>query len=122
MYQIFGTEHSAVNPLYNIFQERNRSFFFIDYQLPIPLVNIKRMQVVQFFISSDSIHVGINTIPLFYSVIGQSHSFPFGKRMYNFSNGIVHILNRKTHRTLYSIQVVVDSGSLFHKKRCGNTP
>ena len=71
--------------------------------------NVERMEVSEFFIRTDGVHVGIDTVAFFDLIISKSKSFPFGKRMDDFSFGIVQILDRKRDRTFRSVQVVIDT-------------
>ena len=64
-YHIFGTSHGRVDTGYNLFKEIYRALFGGNRSFPVPLVYIEGMEIAQFFIGSDRIHVRIDAISRF---------------------------------------------------------
>ncbi len=79
------------------------------------------MQVVQLLVSSDGIHIRIDTISRLNFVFSQSQSFPFRQRVYHLSLSVAKVFYRERHRTLHAIQVVVDTQTLHHEQRSRDT-
>ena len=77
--QVLCTEHCRVYLAYNTLQEINVAVIGRDYTLPVPLVNIKRVQVSQALIGTDGVHIGIDSVAGLYLILGQGKTFPLGK-------------------------------------------
>ena len=75
------------------------------------------MQVVEFLIGTDSVHVRIDAVAWLYLVFGQTQPLPFGQRVNHLSLCVTQILDRERHCPLHAIQVVVDAKSLKHEQR-----
>ena len=75
--QVFRPTDSGIDALHHILQICHGALFLSYHSLPVPLVNIQRMQVVQLLVSSDSIHIRIDTISWFYFVFCQRQTLPF---------------------------------------------
>ena len=118
---VFGAAHGRVDTGYNLFQESDATLFGGDGAFPVPLVYIKGMEVAQLLIGTDGIHVGIDAIARTDVVFGQCQSFPFGQRVNHFGLGIAQILDGEGNGTFHSVQVVVDTHTLQHEERGGNT-
>ena len=79
------------------------------------------MKVSQLLICADGVHIGINAVSRFDVVIGQSQSFPFGQRVYHFGLRISQIFDRERNRSLYSVQIIVDSHPFQYEERSCDT-
>ena len=86
--------------------------------LPVPLINIQRMEVIEFLVGTDGIHIGIDTIARLYLVLCQRETLPFSQRVHHLGLGVAQILDGETHRSLHTIQVVINAQSLQHEERC----
>ena len=122
IYQIFRTEHCSIYFAYNPFQESYVAVIGRDGTLPVPLVNIERVQIAQNLIGPYGIHIGIDPIARGNLVFGKRETLPFGKRMDHLGFGIVQILYGKCDGTLNTAQVVVDTHAFEDEKRGGDTP
>ncbi len=119
--QELGTKDSCINATDHIFQESDRTVFLLDDSLPVPLIDIEGMQVVQFLVSADGIHVCIDSIAWLDGILRQSQSFPLGERMHDLCLRLPQLLDRKGDRTFHAVQVIVDTQSLQDKERGGYT-
>ena len=115
------TQDRSIDSLYDILQALQCSVFLPDNSLPVPLIHIERMQVVQFLVSTDSIHISIDSVARLHIVFSQCQPFPFGQRMNHLGLLVSQILNRKGHRTLHAIQVIIDAKAFQHEQRSRHT-
>ena len=120
--QIFRPDHSGINASDNLFQELDIPLFRQHHALPVPLIDIQRVQVAQLLIASDGIHIRIDTIARLDLIVGQRQPFPLGQRMDNLSLGISQILDRKGNSPFRPVQVIIDTHTFEHEQRCGHTP
>ena len=119
--QIFRSADGRIDTLHDILQERQRAVFLADHGFPVPLVHIERMQIVELLISTDGVHVGIDTITRLYLILSQRKTLPLGQRVNHLSLRISQILDGERHSTLHTVQVVVDTQSLQHEQRSRHT-
>ena len=115
-HQILRPADGCVDALHDILQEGQRAVFPADDGLPVPLVYIERVQIVQFLVGTDGIHVGIDAIAALYLILGQRQSLPLGQRVNHLGTGIAQILDGEGDSTLHAIQIVVDAQPLQHKE------
>ena len=78
-------EDGSIDTTDNTLQKAACPVSFGDDRFPVPLVNIKRMKVIQLLIGTDSIHIGIDTIARLNGIISQRQSFPLCQRVHNLS-------------------------------------
>ena len=57
----FGTDQTFVYFFYCCLEKIKRSFACFHSKFPVPLVNIERVNIIEFLIGTDCIHIGINT-------------------------------------------------------------
>ena len=119
--KVFCPQKRGINTTHYHFQKIDIALFGCHHTLPIPLIDIQGVYISQFFIGANRIHIGVNTIAIFYSVIAQRESFPFSQRMNYFGTHIAHVHDRKINCTFGTIQVIVYSCTTKYKKRCCNT-
>ena len=91
-------------------------FFGSNDAFPVPLVYIKGMQIAQFFIGTDGIHVCVDAISRFDMVFGKREAFPFGEGVHHFSFGVAQIFDRESYGTFHSIEVVIDTHSFQYEQ------
>ena len=77
--KIFSAADSTINTTDYIFQKSHRALFSGNDSLPVPLVNIQRMDVVEFLVSTDSIHIGVYAITGSNMILRQCEPLPFGQ-------------------------------------------
>ena len=90
------------------------SIFFCDNFFPVPLIHISGMQIVQFFVTTNSIHITQQTFAYRKIIIIKCHTLPFCKRMYNLGFHMC-IRNIKRYRSLHAVQIIVQTGSRINK-------
>ena len=79
------------------------------------------MEIVEFFVRPDGVHVGVDAVARLYAILRQRESFPLGKRVDHLSLGVTKVFNGEGHGTLHAVKVVVDAESLEHKERSRDT-
>ena len=57
---VFGHFDRLVDTAHRLFQESDVALFARDHLLPIPLVDVQRMDIVQLFVRTQRVHIGIN--------------------------------------------------------------
>ena len=77
--QVLRTSNGGIDALYHVLQERQRTILLADDGLPVPLVDIQRVQIVQLLIGADGVHVGIDAVARLYLILGQRQTLPFGQ-------------------------------------------
>ena len=76
------------------------------------------MQVVEFLVGSDGVHVGVHTISWLDVIFSQCESLPLRKRVYNFRFLVAEVLDWECNGALHAVEIVVDAESLKHEQRC----
>ena len=97
------------------------TFFLLDRLLPVPLVDVDRMQVVEFLVAADGVHIGVNTVPRADPVAADRHALPLSQRLHNFRLMLFHIKNRKINRSFHAVQVVVQTALGQYDQRSADT-
>ena len=116
IYHIFGAHHGCIDTGYYLLEEFHIAVFGGNDAFPVPLVYIKGMQIAQFFIGTDGIHVCVDAISRFDMVFGKREAFPFGEGVHHFSFGVAQIFDRESHGTFHSIEVVIDTHSFQYEQ------
>ena len=96
------------------------SVFLRDDFFPVPLIHIDGMEIVQFFIAPDRVHIRVKSGARLEVVLAESHPLPLGKRLHDLNFLFTHILDCKTYCTFYTVEVIVQSCLRSHEQRCGN--
>lgn len=73
------------------------------------------MQVAQFFVAADGIHVGVQPLAGRKSVLVQRHPFPLGQRMDDLCRP-AGLGNIEGYRPLHTVQVIVETGGGIDKE------
>ena len=120
-HQVFRTANGSIDAVHHILQECQRAVFLTDHCLPVPLVHIQRVQVVEFLVGTDGIHVRIDAVAAFHLLLGQRQSLPLRQRVHHLGTLLAHILDGECHGTLHTVQVVVDAKALQHEQRSRHT-
>ena len=111
-----------VDRIDRLVQEFAGPFLTGDRFFLVPLVHIDRVEVVQLFVAPDRIHIRIQAAAGFDSVLAERVALPFGQRLHDLGRLLVHIFQRETDPSFAPAQVVVQTGSREHEKRCRDTP
>ena len=114
----FGLAQDRVDLSHGLLEKVQTSFAFSDDPLPVPLVDIDRMQVVQtLLIRSNGVHIGVQSLPRGESVVGQDHPLPLGQREEALSLAAGVILDSKRRLGLDAVEIVVNPGAPLEKQR-----
>ena len=116
-HQIFGALHGGIDRTNHFLEEFHGAIFGANHALPVPLVDIERMQVAQLLVCANSVHVGINAVAGLHIVFGEGETLPLGQRVDHFGPGIAQILDGEIHSALFAAEVVVDAQTAQHKQR-----
>ena len=85
--------------------------FRLDRLLPVPLIDVERVEVIQVFVATDGIHVCVETVAGRDAVSTQFHAFPLGQRMNHLCITVAHATDGKFDSTFHTIQIIIDAGS-----------
>ena len=121
VYIVAEVLNRIVNGRNRFFQIFFGSLFLCDNFFPVPLVNINGMKVIEVFVSSDGVHIGVDAVSRLDSVFAECHSLPLCKGLYDFHFQFVNILKCKAYSSFRAVQVVVETGLRVNKKRCRYT-
>ena len=108
-HEIFRAADGAVDAADDFFQEVDGAFLTLDGAAPVPLVHIEGVDVVEFLVASDGVHVGVETIARTNFVFCKHQALPFGERVHHFSHLLSHVLDRKLYWAFHAVQIIVDS-------------
>ena len=91
----------------------------VDDLLPVPLVHIHRVEVIQFLVPADGVHVGEQAVAGAETVLMQGQPLPLGQTVHHLGadagGGDV-----KAHRALHAVQVVVQAQGRVHEQGGGD--
>ena len=119
--EVFRTADGCIDAAHHILEEGDFTLLGCDDGLPVPLVDIERVEVVQFLVGAYSVHVGIDAVARFDVVLGQRETLPFGQRVHHLGLGVTQVLDGECHGSLHSVEVVVDAETFQHKQRRRDT-
>ena len=89
---------------------------------PVPLVHVEGVEVAQFLIGTDGVHVGVYAIAGRNVVFGEGEAFPFGEGVDDFCLPVAQILDWERDGAFAPAEVIVDAHSLQHKEGGGYPP
>ena len=91
-----------------------------DNLFPVPLVHIDRVDIIQFLIPTDGVHIGIQSLAGLKAVAEKRQALPLGQRMddLRLPPDIRHI---KGDGALHAVQIVIEARGSFHKQRGRDT-
>ena len=75
------------------------------------------MEIIQFFVPADGIHIGIESLAWLEAVLFESHAFPLGKRLNDLDIFAGEGLHVKVYRAFHAVKIIIESGGLCHKQR-----
>ena len=105
----FCAQDGAVYLFHSLLQVGNVALRVCHNTFPVPLVYIKAVQVVQFFVASDGVHVSDDAESRIHLVFRQRDSLPFCKTVYHLGYGLVHVFDGEGYRAFNSAQVIVQA-------------
>ena len=76
--QILRPTDGSIDALYHVLQIGDGTLFLGNHSFPVPLVYIQRMQVIQLFVSTNSVHIRIDAVTRLYRIFCQTQTLPFG--------------------------------------------
>ena len=79
------------------------------------------MDIVKFLIRTKSIHIRVYAPAGLHIHLCQLYPLPFCKRMYNFCPLLLHVLNRECDRSLYTVQVIIQTGTAEYYHRSSDS-
>ena len=82
-----------------------------DDLLPVPLVDVNRVEFVDDFIGPNGVHVGVKSFADVEAVFGQCESFPFGEGLDDLDLGVAVILDGESNGLFDAVEIVVDAQS-----------
>src|SRR5574344_98500 len=77
--KIFRTQDSRIDTFHDILQKSDGTLLAHDDGFPVPLVHIQGMEIVQFLVSADSVHIRIYSVSRFDIIFCQCKTFPFSQ-------------------------------------------
>ena len=111
-----GSSYGCVYPLHHVAQESKRAVLLADDSFPVPLVDVERVQIVQLFVGTYGVHVGIDARSRLNLVVGKSQTLPFSKRMHHLRLLVAEVFDGERNRTLHAVKVVVDAETLQNEE------
>ena len=95
------------------------ALFTGDDLLPVPLIHVDRVNVVCCLVSADGAHICVEPFTMCKTVFLQRHALPLRQRVNDFRLRLVLLFDAEGNGTLHTVQVIVQTGSRIHEKRCG---
>ena len=80
------------------------------------------MDVIQDFVRTDRIHVGIYAVTWLDAIFRKSEPLPFRKAVDHLGAAVAHVADGEGHSPLDTVEIIVDPESLKDEKRCGYSP
>ncbi len=114
---LFDGFHRLVDRFDDPFQEAEVALLGAHRALPVPLIDVERVDVVQFLVGADGVHVGVQPVSRGDLVGPQFHAFPFGQRVHHLGPAFAQIADRERHGALHAVQVVVDARARKDEQR-----
>ena len=119
-HQILGALYRGIDRTNHFLQEFHRAIFGANHAFPVPLIDIERVDVTQFLVGADGIHVGVNAVAGLHAIFGEGEALPLGQRMHHLGTGVAEVFDREIHGAFLAAQVVVDAQTAQHKQRSGD--
>ena len=117
---VLGHLDRLVNPTDGLLQERDGALLARNDLFPVPLVDVKRVNVVELLVGPQRVHVGINASARRDGHLGELQPLPFGQRMNHLGPALAHVADRERNGPLDAVQIVVDTRAGKHDHRGGH--
>ena len=82
-----------------------------DHLLPVPLVDVDRMDLVDVVVGAQCVHVGVQAIALAVAVVCQGHPLPLRQGLDDLHLLASQLAHREADGTLDAVEVVVDAAA-----------
>ena len=116
---IRGRADSIHNIPHSVLQKVQRALVGGNDLLPVPLVDIDAVQVVQFLVAADGVHVSHQALAGAEAVLVQGVTFPFSQAVHHLSL-LVQAGDIKGDWALHTVQVVVQAAALHDEQGSGH--
>ena len=106
-----GIDHAEINRLIfdcKSLKEIKGAVLGCNDLLPVPLVNVNRVEVVKILVTADSVHIGIYALTRRKTVFFQRESLPLCERMHDLCVSVDPFYIER-HRSFNSVQIIVQS-------------
>ena len=114
---LFDGFHRLVDRFDDPFQEAEVALLGAHRALPVPLIDVERVDVVQLFVGADGVHVGVESVSRGDLVGSELHAFPLGQRVHHFGTAFAQVADRERHGAFHAVEVVVDARARKHEQR-----
>ena len=91
------------NILYGLMQCLFRPLVFGNHSFPVPLIYINTVQVIGLFISTNGVHIRIESLAFLKMIAFQSQSFPLRERLNHFNRLFRLPWHVERHRPLHTV-------------------
>ena len=100
---------------HGLLQKFQRALVGSDNALPVPLVHVDAVQVVQFLVAADGVHIGHNALTGAEAVLVQGVALPLSQTVDDFCL-LVQAGHIERNRALDAVQVIVQAAALHDKQ------
>ena len=104
-----GGQQGAVDAADDVVKEVHRAILRADSSLPVPLIDVERVDVIQLLVGADSVHVRVEPLAGRDAVGGQLHALPFGQRVHHLGTSVAHVFDGERYGALHAVEVVVQT-------------
>ena len=104
-----GSQQGAVDAADDVVKEVHRAILRADGALPVPLIDVERVDVVQLFVGADSVHVRVEPLAGRDTVSSQLHALPLGQRVNYLGASVAHVFDGERYGALHAVEVVVQA-------------
>ena len=101
-----------------VLQVFRRPVRLFNHLFPVPLVNVYRMEIVHFLVTTDGVHIRIYSFACGKTVVVERHALPFRKRMNNCRLRACFFY-AEGYGTFNTVEVVIQSGLRLYEQRSG---
>ena len=104
-----GGQQGAVDAADDVREELHRAILRADGALPVPLIDVERVDVVQLFVGADGVHIRVESVASRDAISSQLHALPFGQRVHHLGTSVAHIFDGERYGALHAVEVVVQA-------------
>ncbi len=117
---VFHVLDDLENRFHVLLQRGDIPFAPADDFLPVPLIHIRRVEIVQLLVLADRIHVRVQPFMQAESIAAQGCALPLRQRMHDLHLFAVLARHGEMHRFLAAVEVIVETGTACHEQRRGD--
>ncbi len=85
------------------------------------MLHVDGMDVVQILVRPEGIHIRVDAAAGLYPQFSQLQALPLGQGVHHLGGSLVHPLHGELHRTLHTIEVVIEALPGEHHHGCRHT-